>query len=196
VNDDAEVLERIRSGATDEFAELVQRHQAQVFAILSRYEHDHHRLEDLAQETFVKAWRSLGRFDGRAPFQHWLSKIAVRVAIDHLRRRKRSRNEIGLPELGEDALEWLRTDEGQSELEANQACELLEVAMRELSPAERLVITLQEIEGRSVKEISALTGSSGVAVRVRALRARTKLRKALGQLKQQENERTKAKETF
>jgi RNA polymerase sigma-70 factor (ECF subfamily) len=51
--------------------------------------------------------------------------------------------------------------------------------MRELSPAEQLVITLQEMEGRSVKEICALTGSSGVAVRVRALRARAKLRKAL-----------------
>jgi RNA polymerase sigma-70 factor (ECF subfamily) len=54
--------------------------------------------------------------------------------------------------------------------------------MRELSPAERLVITLQEIEGRSVKEISALTGSSGVAVRVRAMRARAKLRKTLEKL--------------
>lgn len=182
VNDDAELLARIRSGATDDFAEIVRQHQSRVFAILHRYERDAHRLEDLAQETFVKVWRALDQYDGRAPFEHWLSKIAVHVALDHLRRRKRTQNEVGLPELGEDALEWLHTKEDEGELEANHAREILDVAMRQLSPAERLVITLQEIEGRSVKEISALTGSSGVAVRVRALRARAKLRKALEQL--------------
>ncbi len=196
VNDDAELLERIRHGAQDEFAELVRRHQAHVFAILGRYERDHHRLEDLAQETFVKVWRSLEQFDGRAPFQHWLSKITVHVALDHLRRQKRTRNEVGFPELGEDALDWLRGDDEKNELDVGQARELLEIAMLELSPAERLVITLQEIEGRSVKEISALTGSSSVAVRVRALRARTKLKRALEQLEKQENERAQIKTTL
>lgn len=183
VNDDAELLERIRNGAQDDFAEIVQRHQSHVFAVLYRYERDHQRLEDLAQETFVKAWRALAQFDERAPFQHWLTKIAVRTALDHLRKQKRRQNEIALPELGEDALEWLHSDNGkQTELEASDAREILEAAMRELSPADRLVITLQEIEGRSVKEISALTGSSSVAVRVRALRSRAKLKKALEKL--------------
>src|SRR5580693_2097920 len=101
VNDDAELLKRIRNGATDEFAVLVQRHQAQVFGILHRYERDFQKVEDLAQETFIKAWRFLDRFDGRAPFHHWLSKIALRVALDHLRRQKRVRSEIALEELGE-----------------------------------------------------------------------------------------------
>jgi RNA polymerase sigma-70 factor, ECF subfamily len=182
VNDDAQLLARIRNGAVDEFAELVRRHQSQVWVILYRYERDHQKLEDLAQETFVKAWHSLDRFDGRAPFQHWLSKIAVRVALDHLRRERRRRNEIGLPELGENALEWLRTDDDQSELGAREAAELLALALRELSPAEQLVITMQELEGRSVKEICERTGSSSVAVRVRALRARAKLRRALERL--------------
>jgi RNA polymerase sigma-70 factor (ECF subfamily) len=190
-NDD-ELLQRIRNGATDDFAELVRRHQAQVFGILHRYERDTHRIEDLAQETFVKVWRSLGQFDGRAPFAHWLSKITVHVALDHLRKQKRHRNEIGFPELGEDALDWLGSDAEQSPLQSSDARELLDAAMRALSPAEQIVITMQEIEGRSVKEISAMTGSSGVAVRVRALRARAKLKKALEQLEQNANERQKA----
>ena len=108
MNDDAELLERIRNGATDDFAGIVRRHQARVFAILHRYERDAHKVEDLAQETFVKAWRALGQFDGRAPFEHWLSRIAARVALDHLRREKRRQNEVGLAELGDDALDWLR----------------------------------------------------------------------------------------
>lgn len=178
-SDDAELLERIRGGATDDFGELVRRHQSRVFAILHRYERDAHKVEDLAQETFLKAWRALGQFDGRAPFEHWLSRIAARVALDHLRKEKRRQNEIGLPELGDDALDWLRSDDEKSELEARSAAELLALAMRELSPADRMVITMQELDGRSVKEIAVAMGASGVAVRVRAMRARSKLRQAL-----------------
>jgi RNA polymerase sigma-70 factor (ECF subfamily) len=183
VSDDAELLQRIRNGAHDEFAELVRRHQSRVFAILYRYERDHQRLEDLAQETFLKVWRSLAQFDARAPFQHWLSRIAVNVALDHLRRQKRVRNEIGFPELGDDALEWLHTEDGDRAIAAAEARAILDAAMRELSVHDRLVLTLLEIEERSVKEISALTGWSGVTVRVRALRARARLKKVLQQLK-------------
>lgn len=182
MSDDAELLERIRNGATEDFTEIVQRHQSRVFAILHRYERDVQKVEDLAQETFVKAWRALAQFDSRAPFEHWISKIAVRVALDHLRREKQRQNEIGLPELGEDALDWLHGDGEKSELDGRAAAEILELAMRELSPADRVVITMQEIEGRSVKEICVATGSSNVAVRVRALRARAKLKRALEKL--------------
>src|SRR5208337_4859733 len=118
----------------------------------------------------------------RAPLEHWLSRITVRVALDHLRKERRRRNEIGLPELGDDVLDWLRSDDENSELDSRAAAEILDLALRELSPADRVVITMQEIEGRSVKEISAAIGASGVAVRVRALRARVKLKRALEKL--------------
>jgi RNA polymerase sigma-70 factor (ECF subfamily) len=180
--DDTELVDRIRTGSTDEYAELVQRHQDQVFAILYRYERDHQKLEDLAQETFLKAWRSLHQFDSRAPFAHWLSRIAVRVALDHLRKERRRRNEVGFPELGEDTLEWLRTPEQRNPIEAHQAAELLALAMHELTPQEQIVITMLELEGHTVKEICQCTGSSNVAVRVRAVRARAKLRRALERL--------------
>jgi RNA polymerase sigma-70 factor, ECF subfamily len=179
VNDDAELLERIRKGATDDFAEIIRRHQAQVFAILHRYERDFQKVEDLAQETFLKAWRFLDRYDGRAPFHHWLSKIALRVALDHLRKQKRVRAEIALDDLGEEVLDWLHDPGEEKQLGAQQAAQLLDVALRELSPEDRQVITLLEIEGRSVKEICELTGASSAAVRVRAFRARSRLKKVL-----------------
>lgn len=182
MNDDAELLARIRDGAVDQFAELVRRHQARVFATLHRYERDPHRLEDLAQETFLKAWRALEQFDGRAPFEHWLAKIAVRVALDHLRRERRRRSEVPLSELGESALDFLRREDARAEPDARPAAELLGVAMNALSPTDRVVLTLLELEGRSVKEVAALLGASAVAVRVRALRARARLRKALEKL--------------
>lgn len=190
MSEDAELLQRIRNGATDDFAEIVRRHQSRVFAILHRYERDTQKVEDLAQETFVKAWRALEQFDGRAPFEHWISRITVRVALDHLRKEKRRRNEIGLPELDGDVLDWLRNDDEKNELDSRSAAEVLALAMRELSPADQVVITMQEIEGHSVKEIAAATGSSGVAVRVRALRARAKLKRVLEKIASTESRTT------
>lgn len=182
MNEDAELLQHIRAGATDEFAELVRRHQARVFGVLHRYERDPQRVEDLAQETFLKAWRALDSFDSRAPFEHWLVRIAVRTALDHLRREKRRRNEIALPDLGEDVLDWLRSPDEKDEPAARDAAEVLHQALRQLSPADRVVITMQELEGCRVKEIAATLGVSGVAVRVRAVRARARLRHILESL--------------
>ena len=187
MNEDAELLQRIRGGATEDFSEVVRRHQVRVFAVLHRYERDSQKVEDLAQETFVKAWRALEQFDGRAPFEHWISRIATRVALDHLRREKRRQYEVGLPDLGEEALDWLQATDANKQLGARDAAELLELAMRELTPLDRVVITMQEIEGRSVKEICAATGATGVAVRVRALRARAKLKRALAKLMHDEH---------
>jgi len=180
--EDAVLIARIRAGSSDEFAEIIRRHQGRVFGILYRYERDAQRLEDLAQETFIKVWRALEQFDGRAPFEHWLSKIAVRTALDHLRREKKHKQEIGLEELGEDALDWFRTGDEKSELDTRSAAEILRLAMQDLSPTDQAIITMQELQGHSVKEIAAVLNISGVAVRVRALRARSKLRKALEKL--------------
>jgi RNA polymerase sigma-70 factor (ECF subfamily) len=178
---DAELIDRIRNGAVDDFAALVQRHQSHVFALLYRYERDRQKLEDLAQETFIKAWRALESFDGRAPFQHWLSRIATHVALDHLRKQRR-RPEVELESLGADVLDWLAGSEGHDDLQAAQAAELLALAMAQLSPADRVVLTMLELEGRPVKEIAERLGSSSVAVRVRAVRGRAKLRKILKKL--------------
>ena len=184
MSDEAELLQRIRAGAMDEFAELVRRHQSRVFAVLYRYERDAQRLEDLAQETFLKAWRALDQFDARAPFEHWISRIAVRTALDHLRKAKRHQGTVGFDDLGEDVLDWLRHDDQKNELEARGAAELLQLAMQELSPTDRVIITQLELENRSIKEIAATLNISSIAVRVRGVRARARLKKALEKISQ------------
>ncbi len=186
---ETELLDKVRNGSADDFGELIQQHQSLVFSILYRYERDKHLLEDLAQETFIKAWKAIHQFDGRAPFSHWLSRIAVHVALDHLRKRKRVQNETAIEDLGEDALEWFH-GEDNAELKGNEAREILELAMQKLSAEERMVITLQEIEGKSAVEIGQLTGWSNVGVRVRAFRARKKLRNALMGIAGESNKRT------
>ena len=184
MNDEGELLQRIRAGAMDEFAELVQRHQARVFAILYRYERDPQRMEDLAQETFLKAWRALDQFDARAPFEHWISRIAVRTALDHLRKEKRHQGTVGFDELGEDALDWLRSPDEKNVLEARSAAELLQLALQALSPTDRVILPQLELENRSIKEIAATLNISSIAVRVRGVRARARLKQALAKISQ------------
>lgn len=180
--DEIAQIHRIRNGAPDEFAEVVRRHQSRVFAILSRYERDTQLVEDLAQDTFVKAWKALAQFDGRAPFEHWLSRIAAHVAIDHIRARRD--REVRFTDLGDEALNWLQdVDSGRSPNPA-AAREILDLAMQKLGAEDRLVITLLEIEEYSVKEICERTGWTSVVTRVRAFRARAKLRRALEEIEQ------------
>ena len=187
MSDDEDLVSGAKNGSMEDFQQLVRRHQRLVFAILSRYERDQHWVEDLAQETFVKAWCGLAGFDGRKPFENWIGRIATNAALDHLRRRKRRQSEIGIEDLGDATLDWLQSEESDRAPRVQEAREILDVAMSGLSPEDRLVITLQEIEGRSLKEISALTGWSAVSTRVRAHRAKTRLRKALEKMKEQSN---------
>ncbi len=183
---DAALVKRVRFGDQDAFAQLIQRHKQQIFAILSRYERDSHRVEDLAQDTFLKAWRRLGQYRASAPFQHWISRIAVNVALDHIRHVTRRIRETGFDDLGEAPLDWLRSEDCDRDLEKREARELLTHLLNQLTPADRMVLTLQSIEGRNVGEISTLTGWSPVSVRVRAHRARGRLRGALQNLQTEE----------
>jgi RNA polymerase sigma-70 factor (ECF subfamily) len=179
LKDEREIIAAVRAGSLDEFGELVRLHQRRVFAIVSRYERDPQRAEDLAQQTFIKAWRALDKYDARAPFEHWISRIAVRTALDHLRKQKRLRREVPFSSLGDAVLDWLGSDKDLERTDAEGAREVLNAALSKVSAEDRLVITLLEIEQRSVKEISEWTGWSAVAVRVRAHRARGRLKKVL-----------------
>lgn len=183
MKDDAELVAAIRGGAPEEFTELVRRHQSMVFSILGRYERDAHRVEDLAQVAFVKAWRALERFDGRSPFSHWLARITTRVALDHLRRARRDERQVALEDLGPEASEWLQAEDSDEENSPAAARELLDMAMAQMSPEDRVVLTMMELEEQTVEETARTLGWTGVRVRVRAYRARKKLARIISALR-------------
>ncbi len=183
---DLATAQRVRDGDHDAFAALVRRHQQQVFCILSRYERDSHLIEDLAQETFLKAWRNLSQYIGQVPFEHWLSRIAVNVALDHIRHQTRRIKASGFEDLGEDALDWLHAGSEDSAPQQRCAREVLDLVFAEMPAADRLVITMQSIDGRSVEEICEHTGWSSASVRVRAHRARNRMRTILQRLMERE----------
>jgi RNA polymerase sigma-70 factor (ECF subfamily) len=141
-------------------------------------------VEDIVQEVWVKAFQKLRSFRGEAPFEHWLMRLAVRTCYDFLRGHQRNR-ETSFSELTEAEDDWLDRFVNQPDTaseKADAARLLIERVMEELSPAARLVITLLEIEDRSVKEISRLTGWSVPLVKVRAFRARAEMRKIVARI--------------
>jgi RNA polymerase sigma-70 factor (ECF subfamily) len=172
---DEELVRRTRAGSDDAFATLVGRHKGRVLAITSRFARNAHELDDLAQETFVQAWRSLGTFRGDAPFEHWVSRIAVRKCHDLLRRARHERGDISLD--AENHLRAVLAD--PSPASENETREAVEFALRQLKPEERLVLTLLELDDRSVAETASLTGWSEGNVKVRAHRARHALAQLL-----------------
>jgi RNA polymerase sigma-70 factor (ECF subfamily) len=167
---DERLIQSTLAGDDEAFAELVRRHKRKVFGIASRFARNDHELDDICQEIFVKAYQKLKSFRGEAPFEHWVSRIAVHTCYDFLRKTRHDRENVSL-----DGIEIGTSDN----VSARDAAEVLQRAMVRLSADERLVITLLELEEKSVHETAELTGWSESNVKVRAFRARQALKKIL-----------------
>ena len=145
--------------------------------------------EDLMQEIFMKMFTRLDQYQGAVPFTHWVSRIAVSTCIDHLRAQKR-RPELRWADLSEqetDVLDAVLTNEREvAPDEALAARELVDKLLARLKPEDQLVIRLLDLEQKSIAEISAQTGWNGPLVKVRAFRARRKLRKLFQDLERKE----------
>ncbi len=172
VMDDGALVKSILGGDERSFAELIRRHKSRVFGTCSRFARDSHELDDICQEVFLRAYRKLSGFRGEAPFEHWLATLTVSVCYDYLRKERRHRENLAYNvETNE------RTDAGaEATLSARRAKELLDWAMRQLEPEDQVVLTLLELEERSIREIAEVTGWGESKVKVRAFRARAKLK--------------------
>ena len=166
---DEALVTAVLGGDDDRFTELVRRHRRKIFAMGARFAPDDQQLDDICQEIFIRAYRNLRKFRGDAPFEHWLSRLAIRVCYDFLRKSRRARNDLPL-----EARDLVVQPERVSETK-----EILDFGLARLSAEERLVITLTELEGKSVREVAELTGWSEANVKVRAFRARQALKKIL-----------------
>jgi RNA polymerase sigma-70 factor (ECF subfamily) len=178
---DAELITAVLKGDIESFEPFVRKYLPRVFATARRYARRESEAEDIVQEVWLKTFQKLKSFRGEAPFEHWLMRLTVRTCYDFLRAHQRNR-ETAFSELTEPENDWLNRCVNQpaaADENAAAARQLVERLLGQLSPAARLVITLLGIEGRSVKEISGLTGWSAPLVKVRAFRARAEMRKCL-----------------
>lgn len=137
--------------------------------------------EDMAQDVFVKMFSHLVQYKPQSgvPFEHWVARMAVRTCLDRLRAEKR-RPELRWTDLSEAELSQLDflVSEQTEPLTATpaEARSILEKLLEQLSPADRLIIHMLDLEQKSLKEVSSLTGMNITLIKVRAFRARRKLR--------------------
>ena len=133
----------------------------------------------MTQIVFMKVFANLNRYSGSVPIEHWVSRIAINACLNQIATEK-TRPEVRFADLSQEQCEVLENLASTShELPPDQslaARELLEKLLASLDVRERLLITLLHLEGHSVKEVQRITGWNGVAIRVRAFRARKKLK--------------------
>ena len=187
---DEEVIRRVLAGEVDLFVELITRYQQHVSRIVAGHVR-RDMVEEVAHDAFVRAYTSLRTFSFRVPFEHWLARIALRSCYDAWRTAA-ARKELPLGGLGEEEQQWadrlLAAESGErfdDLVRQRETAELLHTALAQLSPENRMVVTLVHLEGHSVREAAKLLGWTSINVKVRAHRARQQLRKILeGELKE------------
>jgi RNA polymerase sigma-70 factor, ECF subfamily len=179
---DETVVTRARAGDADAFRMLVERHSRSLFRLAYRMTANQQDAEDVVQETFLRAYRQLGRFDGRASFGTWIYRVAVNCSLDLARARQRRREQgPSADDEREDPMLSIAAPNPGPDREAmgSEVRDRLAAAMGELTVAERTAFVLRHHEGMGIEEVSRALGCQPGAAKHCVFRAVQKLRRAL-----------------
>jgi len=173
---------RAKAGDADAFRVLVERHSRPLFRLAFRMTGNEQDAEDIVQDTFLRAYRRIEKFDERASFGTWLYRITVNCSLDLVRARKRRSEQSGSanPEM-DDLIQSLPASSPTPDRMAmsGQAKQRIAEAMEELSASERTAFVLRHFEGMCIDEVSRVLGCRPGAARHCVFRAVQKLRRAL-----------------
>lgn len=177
--DDSYYISEVKNGKTSEFRHLVEKYQDMVFTIALRISRNREDAEEIAQDVFLKCYRSLQNFREESRFSTWLYRIAYNESVSKARKKRKLFIEL-VPEhtadLNEEQVMW-KFEEVESAIQKNN----IEKAIAELSEIEQVILTLFYYEGNSIEEIAEVTGQSVSNVKVRLHRLRKKLQVSLMQ---------------
>jgi RNA polymerase sigma-70 factor (ECF subfamily) len=184
LSDEAALVRRIQAGEEAAFRELVERYQNKVYSIIYGILRNHNDAEDIAQQVFTKVYFSIGNFDFRSSLLTWIYKITVNECYDYLRKR-RVRKLVYESDLGdEDGVSMERSEPDTAPL-IDERLERRDLALKlleKVSPEDRQLMLLKEVEGHSVEELARMTGMNENTIKVKLFRARQKLLKAAQRL--------------
>jgi len=168
------IIQRVLNGEDDAYAHLINQHKEMIMALCSKMVQSPIDAEELAQDTFIKAYRQLRSFKGKSKFSTWLYRIAYFTCINHLRKNKQKSVEIN---------EWNHPATGNNDtmdsLTSSDQKLFIQLALNQLKPQERALITLFYLEEQSIAEIAQITGLSKSNTKVKIHRSRKKLRRFL-----------------
>jgi len=174
-----EWIHRTREGNEQAAKKLMEHLYPLVLKLVRAHRPKRTSEEDLCQMIFVRIFHRLEQWSRKAPFEHWVARIAVNTCLNQIQ-FERVRPELRYADLSEEqvaVVEKLRNDVVElPQNESTAAGELLNELLAQLPPKDRLIISLMHLEERSVAEIQSMTGWSAPAVKVRAFRARQRLK--------------------
>jgi RNA polymerase sigma-70 factor, ECF subfamily len=174
---EAVLVERAKTGDRDAFEELVRRHAERLYAVVLRFVADGDEAQEVTQEAFLRAWRSIARFEGRSRFFTWL----YRIGINEAKRRAARRPPVVVTSLEDEpvpeAPDWSEAPEARSD--QRDLLKVLEQAIRGLPLEYRAPIVLRDVEGLSTAEAAEAMGLGEAAFKSRLHRARLAVRRAL-----------------
>jgi RNA polymerase sigma-70 factor (ECF subfamily) len=182
---DATAVGRARTGDTDAFRVLVERHSRSLFRLAFRMTGNQQDAEDVVQESFMRAYKQLAKFDERASFGTWLYRIAANCSLDLVRSRKRRQEHLAPQETEgsefDDTVAALPSSEPTPERMAlsGEVRGRVEAAMQELSATERTAFVLRHFEGMCIEDVSRVLECAPGAAKHSVFRAVQKLRRAL-----------------
>jgi RNA polymerase sigma-70 factor (ECF subfamily) len=179
---EADLIERAKTGDRTSFSALVRQHQRRVYACAIHMLGDRGEAEDAVQETFLRAFRAIDRFDGRAELSTWLYRICINVSLNTLRRRKRvDASDIHDPRIPEPAADATQgANDPRSAVQTIQLYGRLSKALDELSPSLRATVVMVLIDGVPQKDAAAALGCSEGTIAWRVHESRRRLREKLG----------------
>jgi len=181
-----DLVRQCQAGQTDAFDQLVTRYRTRVFAMIYNMVHNEQDAWDLAQESFVKAWKSIGRFRGKSSFYTWIYRIVMNVTIDWLRKKRVKGGDAEF----DDAIQLTQIEPASKTvpkteplphqmMERGEIRARIEKAIGQLSPEQRAVILMKEIDDMQYHEIAEALGCSIGTVMSRLFYARKKLQNLL-----------------
>jgi RNA polymerase sigma-70 factor, ECF subfamily len=178
-----EIVVQAQNGSADAFERLVERYGTRIFRLAQNITRHRQDAEDVVQNAFVQAFKSLPNFRGDASFYTWLRRITVNEALTKLRRRRPNEVSIDEPVEVDDAFipreieDWgPNPEQSYSQQELRM---ILDTTISELEPGYRMVFQLRDIEGLSTEEVAEMLDLTSSAVKTRLQRARMKLRNSL-----------------
>ena len=166
---DAQDIQACLDGDDEAYARIVKRYERDIAKQMVRFDRDRSACEELVQEVFVQAYFSLDGFRGDAPFLHWLRRIATRVGYRHWTKQSRRAGQVPLET-------WDGAAEAEGAIDPATAGALLHELFARLPPKERLVLTLLHLDECSTEEIADRMGWTRAMVKMRAYRARKKIK--------------------
>ena len=171
---ESEIIQQCRDGNKEAFRWLVQQHQRLVFSLALKMLADEEEAKDVVQETFIRVWQRIGDYNPQKPFTTWLYTIASRLCLDHLKQMRRI---LPLPE-DESVLHRFANDEQQT-LENSEWVAIVRMLAEGLSPKQKLVFTLCQMEGLPSSEVEQITGLDAKQVKSNLYVARQTIRERL-----------------